>query len=56
MKSCALRLMSMAVKPAASAPAVAEKRLIAQAGVGCPMYVTQANILQKSQLQSVQNG
>ena len=36
-KSWAERQMSMAVQPAANAPATAEKQLIAQAGVGWPM-------------------
>ena len=55
-KSCAERHISMAVHPAASAPATAEKQLIAHAGVGWPIYVTQKNSLQNNQLQRVQNG
>ena len=48
--------MSIAVQPAANAPATAEKRLTAQAGVGWPMYVTHENRRQNSQEQSVQKG
>ena len=55
-KSRALRQISIAVHPAASAPNTAEQRLIAQAGVGWPMYDTQEKSLQKIQLQTVQNG
>ena len=51
-----LRQMSIAVKPAANAPATAEKRLTAHAGVGWPMYVTQPNRRQNIQQQRDQNG
>ena len=48
--------ISIAVHPAAIAPNAAEQRLTHQAGVGCPMYVTHENALQKSHEQNVQNG
>ena len=47
---------SIAVQPAANAPVTAEKSDIAQAGVGCPMYVTQEKRRQNIQPHSVQNG
>ena len=50
------RHISIAVQPAANAPNTAEQRLVAHAGVGCPMYVTHENALQKSHEQNVQNG
>ena len=50
------RQMSIAVKPAANAPATAEKSDTAQAGVGWPMYVTKEKTRQKIQQQSVQKG
>ena len=51
-----LRQMSKAVQPAANAPATAEKKLTAHAGVGWPMYVTHENMRQKNQQQSDQKG
>ena len=48
--------MSMAVQPAAKAPNTAEQQLTAQAGFGCPIYVTKENILQNIHVQNVQNG
>ena len=50
------RQMSIAVQPAANAPATAEKSDTAHAGVGWPMYVTQEKTRQKIQQQSVQKG
>ena len=55
-KSLPLLHISIAVKPAASAPTVAEKSEMHHAGVGWPMYFTQKKALQNSQLQNVQNG
>ena len=51
-----LRQISIDVKPAARAPATAENRLTAHAGVGCPMYVTQLKMRQNIQQQSDQKG
>ena len=55
-KSRPLLHISIAVNPAANAPATAENSDMHHAGVGWPMYVTHPNTLQNTHEQNVQNG
>ena len=54
--SAALRVMSMAVRPAATAPKKPDMIEMAQAGFGCPMYFTKLRTRAKRKAQTVQMG